>query len=192
MSLVNFVKSIFGAQYKLLKVHEGKNVEQLSITFNKAFGHIERAIPSFNYHIKDEDLETRQFLEALNAKLSTLPLTQTKTWLDNKIVRTANVLNDSIVVGALFSGYQYHINVKTGLLQVSVVDDEENLVDQTKQLDASAYQVQDLGIKPLKTTDAKRLYVEIVTDVNNMFTLLNDIKKAEHVINDLYIGRQKA
>lgn len=34
MSLVNFVKSIFGAQYKLLKVHEGKNVEQLSITFN--------------------------------------------------------------------------------------------------------------------------------------------------------------
>ena len=182
MSLVNFVKSIFGAQYKLLNVREGKNVEQLSITFNKAFGHIERAIPSFNYHIKDEEFETRQFLEALNAKLSTL---QTKTWLDNKIVRTANVLNDSIVVGALFSGYQYHINVKTGLLQVSVVDDEENLVDQTKQLDASAYQVQDLGIKPLKTTDAKRLYVEIVTDVNNMFTLLNDIKKAEHVINDL-------
>lgn len=77
------------------------------------------------------------------------------------------------------------------LLQVSVVDDEENLVDQSAQLDASAYQVDDLGIKPLKTTDAKRLYVEIITDVNNMFNLLNDIKKAEHVINDLYIGRKK-
>lgn len=191
MSFVNFVKSIFGAQYNLLKVRENKKGTQLTITFNKDYGHIERAIPSFKFHITNDDLGTQERLEMLNDQLSILPLTQTKTWLDNHIVRTANVLDDRIVVGQLFSGYQYQINVQTGRLQVSVVDDDENLVEPTAHLNAIDYHVNQLGIKTLKTTNAKRLFVEVVTDVNNMFTLLNDIKKAEHVIDELYIGRNK-
>lgn len=190
MSFVNFVKSIFGAQYKLLKVRENKKGTQLTITFNKDYGHIERAIPSFKFHITNDDLGTQERLEMLNDQLSILPLTQTKTWLDNHIVRTANILEHDIVVGQLFSGYQYQINVETGRLQVSVVDDEDNLVKPTANLNAADHHVVGLGIKPLKTTNAKRLFVEMVTDVNNMFTLLNGIKKAENVIDELYIGRK--